>query len=431
MSEARQPAAAAAVVGSALRHSSGAPTANTKITPDSPRVRERGAGHSSRRQQLLYRSNPPPEPPPSPPAGGDPRPPKGGSWSGVRARKSGLVRCDFDSGLFLCLDADATCTWRFLDELPAALGVEADRMELIVDTTEALTSLMTVAEELRESGMLGHAQQAIDQLDDVRSKRAEILQKYIVPPEDVPRRAQLAPPRASGTARRRAWDPAHVATQMHGTHCCVIDGFLAPSDATALRAMLGEMKVSGELKPGEVSGGLKPQTRGDLMAWVSTSDVPKPPLHALLAAVDDLVGALSTQPILAADLGNGKLLVRHEMQCTCYPGNGARYVRHVDDAAFNKSRRLTCIVYANPEWKPSHGGELRVHVKSGARDVEPLDGRLVLFWSDSRCPHEVLPAHKERYAVSIWFSDAAAVAEAAKAEAMAGRAVSGGGELGV
>ena len=138
--------------------------------------------------------------------------------------------------------------------------------------------------------------------------------------------------------------------------------------------------------------------------------------------MDALVEALRGEPILAADLGGGAPLVRSEMQCTCYPGNGARYVKHVDDALEHRSRKLTCIAYANPGWAPEHGAELRLHLKSGLRDVAPLDGRLVLFWSDSRCPHEVLPSNRERFAVSIWFSDAVAAAKAAAAEAAAAAA---------
>ena len=336
-----------------------------------------------------------------------------------------MATCEYDSGLFLCLDATTSSTaWRFLDELPSALGVQADRIQLVREMGDMLITLEGVANELRESGMLGHSQQAIAQLDDVRVKRAEILQPFVLPADALPRSVRAAPPPPAPPASSapRAWNASAVASEMHTRHCCVVDDFLDGAQSAALRELLGEMRATGELQPGEVSGGLKPTSRGDLMKWVSTDPKPKPPLAAVLAAVDELVGALSLEPLLADDLGAGKMLVRHEMQCTCYPGNGARYVRHVDDAQYHKSRRLTCIVYANPGWHKEHGGELRCHVKSGTRDVAPLHGRLILFWSDSRCPHEVLPAYRERYAVSIWFCDAAAVAEAYQAEQAAASA---------
>ena len=38
-------------------------------------------------------------------------------------------------------------------------------------------------------------------------------------------------------------------------------------------------------------------------------------------------------------------------------------------------------------------------------DVAPLYNRLVLFWSDARVPHEVLPSRVDRYALSIWYED--------------------------
>jgi hypoxia-inducible factor (prolyl hydroxylase) len=38
-------------------------------------------------------------------------------------------------------------------------------------------------------------------------------------------------------------------------------------------------------------------------------------------------------------------------------------------------------------------------------DVPPVGDRLLLFLSDTRCPHEVLEAHSVRYAVTLWYMD--------------------------
>lgn len=71
-----------------------------------------------------------------------------------------------------------------------------------------------------------------------------------------------------------------------------------------------------------------------------------------------------------------------------------------------KGRRLTCIIYANESWRPGDGGELRLHPLGGeVIDVPPLGNRLVVFFSDARVPHEVLPSHADRYALSMWFED--------------------------
>ena len=37
--------------------------------------------------------------------------------------------------------------------------------------------------------------------------------------------------------------------------------------------------------------------------------------------------------------------------------------------------------------------------------MEPRGGRLLMFFSDTRVPHEVLPAHADRVAVTVWFFD--------------------------
>ena len=321
-----------------------------------------------------------------------------------------IVRCDFEASLFLVLKAGKT-EWQYLDALPR-FGIPADICALVADMGHAINELAPMAADMRAQGMIGHQQEILGQLDMLRSNLAQVLDNFCIPKEEIPRVIGGS----SSSSSRQSWSVASIASELSSAHYCIVDNFV-PASTPSLRATLVSMKESGALKPGEVSGGLRSETRGDLMKWVSTEAGEQPPaLYALLSSIDDLVGALSRQPLLRDDLGGDKMLIRHEMQCTCYPGNGARYVRHVDDALAHRGRILTCIAYANPAWQPPHGGALRLHVKSGAKDIEPIDGRLILFWSDSRCPHEVLPAHRERYAVSVWFSDADALALAAKAE---------------
>lgn len=39
-------------------------------------------------------------------------------------------------------------------------------------------------------------------------------------------------------------------------------------------------------------------------------------------------------------------------------------------------------------------------------DIEPIFDRITFFWSDRRNPHEVQPAHRTRYAITLWYFDA-------------------------
>jgi SM-20-related protein len=85
-----------------------------------------------------------------------------------------------------------------------------------------------------------------------------------------------------------------------------------------------------------------------------------------------------------------------------------RYMRHCDAVGANTNRVLTTIVYLNKDWITSDGGSLRLYPRTeGHVDIAPLLGRALVFWSDGRVPHEVLPAHQPRYAVSLWYYDTA------------------------
>ena len=76
-------------------------------------------------------------------------------------------------------------------------------------------------------------------------------------------------------------------------------------------------------------------------------------------------------------------------------------MRHRDAFPGGDNRRVTAILYLNPDWQPEHGGQLRLHLDP-PRDVEPFSERLVVFLSD-RVEHEVLPAFADRWAITAWY----------------------------
>ena len=145
--------------------------------------------------------------------------------------------------------------------------------------------------------------------------------------------------------------------------------------------------------------------RGDVVARLD--DFARvPALAVLLARADALVEELShSVPELRG------VTSRSQPMLACYPPN-SRYVTHVDNPDGN-GRLLTFIYYLNaPDWSAADGGELRLH-GDAPTTIEPLLDRAVLFFSDARVPHEVLPsATRERWAASVWFHGTAADAPA-------------------
>ena len=130
--------------------------------------------------------------------------------------------------------------------------------------------------------------------------------------------------------------------------------------------------------------------RGDSSQWLKQTD-------ADFSAMWALFEALRCELNRDAWLG----LVRFDVQLAHYAGNGEAYGRHRDAFDGAESRRITAILYLNPEWNLDHGGQLRLHT-SRAIDVDPVLGRLVVFRS-ARVEHEVLASLAPRLAVTAWY----------------------------
>eukprot|EP00941_MAST-03F_sp_MAST-3F-sp1_P005354 g5354.t1 len=124
-----------------------------------------------------------------------------------------------------------------------------------------------------------------------------------------------------------------------------------------------------------------------------------------------------------------ELYPRERPQFALYPGKGTHYKAHVDNPRvmadpnndpIDNGRRITCTFYLNSEWSVEDGGSLRMYGIEGKQgmnevdfeEISPIANRMVFFLSD-RVVHEVLPAQKDRIAITIWLTSAIQISASA------------------
>ncbi|KAJ4939154.1 hypothetical protein JOQ06_028615 [Pogonophryne albipinna] len=200
---------------------------------------------------------------------------------------------------------------------------------------------------------------------------------------------------------------------------CYLDGVLGEVAGGAVLQQVIDMHRAGVLQDGLLVGSVpgvhRSSIRGDKIAWVSGSERGCEAINFLLNMIDKMIS------VCASRLENKKIRERskssdlfwalsqgfrnqhtlqegQEAMVACYPGNGAGYVKHVDNPN-SDGRCITCIYYLNKDWSAKeHGGILRIFPEgtSFVADIEPLFDRLLFFWSDRRNPHEVQPSFNTR-----------------------------------
>lgn len=222
----------------------------------------------------------------------------------------------------------------------------------------------------------------------------------------------------SGVTTSAGWSPEHMAQHyivpcMRFYGICVRDGFLGARLGDKVLEEVEILNRSGKFRGGQlVSQKNIPSRniRGDQIAWVEGNEPGCENIGCLMAHVDEAIMRSAANGQLGDYVING----RTKAMVACYPGNGAGYVRHVDNPN-GDGRCITCIYYLNKDWDAKvHGGLLQLFPegRNVVANIEPLFDRLLIFWSDRRNPHEVKPAFATRYAITVWYFDAKERAEA-------------------
>ena len=193
---------------------------------------------------------------------------------------------------------------------------------------------------------------------------------------------------------------------------CVLDGFFGMENALALRTEIISYHTKGLMKDGEIGAGKLASSRGavgtmrsDKIVWFEGSEPVCPLLRRYILFIDVFAHKLcALMGSCFAEESKWAMGGRSKAMATLYPASGTRYVPHFDNPN-GDGRKLSCVYNLNPNWESSHGGSIRVKTKRKTIEIGPLCDRLAIFWSDRRCPHEVLPSFRDRYAVTVWFFD--------------------------
>lgn len=181
---------------------------------------------------------------------------------------------------------------------------------------------------------------------------------------------------------------------------CIAPDFLEPTATAALAAELRAAWDEGAFRRAGIGIGptlhVDHSVRSDHVHWLD--DEPEHPAQrAYLARLETLRLSLNR----GLQLG----LFGFEGHFAVYPP-GAFYKKHLDQFRGAHHRKVSAILYLNPDWGAEDGGQLRLYLGADGAgehlDVTPRAGTLVTFLS-ARFYHEVLPASRERMSLTGWF----------------------------
>lgn len=136
--------------------------------------------------------------------------------------------------------------------------------------------------------------------------------------------------------------------------------------------------------------------RGDTICWIDE------PSH-----YPDSAEFLHWASLLRDALNQHFYLGLRHLEChfACYD-SGTGYAQHIDQHKNTGFRKISMVLYLNPDWHALNGGELCIYAPDNpnteTQRILPKMGRLALFRSDT-IPHAVLSSNKTRWSLTGWF----------------------------
>lgn len=188
---------------------------------------------------------------------------------------------------------------------------------------------------------------------------------------------------------------ALIAEQLDRHAIAIVDDLLPPQVLEQLLSETKELLGDGEFHPALIGRGVSEQriseVRGDKILWLEKENLTDTQ-QQYYQFLNELRDYLSSYFRIG--------LPWHECHLAAYPV-GSFYTRHLDQFRETNNRIFSVILYLNPNWQESDGGQLRIYNEEGYTDINPEMGRLVCFRSDI-VEHEVLATQRTRFSITGW-----------------------------
>lgn len=171
--------------------------------------------------------------------------------------------------------------------------------------------------------------------------------------------------------------------------------FINPSTAHGIRSELHEIQVRKGFKQASIGKldqkAIDTAQRGDFISWIDPTDS-QVHTRVYLEKINELISQLNYHFYLG--------IRDYECHYAHYPP-GTFYKKHVDRHKNGSPRRVSSVLYLNPDWVPNDGGELVIYESPEKTSrIRPLMGTLIIFLSELE--HEVLITARDRMSITGW-----------------------------
>jgi SM-20-related protein len=178
----------------------------------------------------------------------------------------------------------------------------------------------------------------------------------------------------------------------------VSDSAIPPEWQASLLAQSQDLWAAKHFQAGEIghgeNGAQRPEVRGDWIHWVEPgSPQAAHPFFEWMAQFREVLNERFPLELRSQEFHFARY------------AEGKGYQKHIDQHRGTDHRKVSIVLYLNPQWEAGDGGELCLY-QPYQPDVEmrrilPLGARLAVFVS-GMIPHAVLPCRRTRWSLAGW-----------------------------